>query len=88
MAPTKWQKINATFSVGEYARVNTLGSKWEINQCQYFDFLFLLIAKPGLITGSFRWLNGYEQHTILCQYIGGKIITVIYKQTKGRIKIN
>ena len=82
MAPTlKGQEINATFSVGGMqTRVNTFGygDNWEDK-----DKLTVSIFTdydPGSTTvlsfngetwsrsGSFRWLNGYEQHTILAVY--------------------
>ena len=82
MAPTlKGQEINATFSVGGMqTRVNTLGDgkNWEAK-----DKLKVSIftdSDPGSTTvlsfngetwsrsGSFRWLNKYEQHTILAVY--------------------
>lgn len=82
MAPTlKGQEINATFSVGGMqTRVNTLGygDNWEDK-----DKLTVSIftdSDPGSTTvlsfngetwsrsGSFRWLNEYEQHTILAVY--------------------
>ena len=82
MAPTlKGQEINATFSVGGIqTRVNTLGhgNNWEdkdkLKVSIFTDY------DPGCTTflsfngetwsrnGSFRWLNGYEQHTILAVY--------------------
>ena len=82
MAPTlKGQEINATFSVGGMqTRVNTLGNgkNWEDK-----DILKVSIFTdydPGSTTvlsfngetwsrsGSFRWLNEYEKHTILAVY--------------------
>ena len=84
MAPTlKGQEINATFSVGGMqTRVNTLGNgknwedKDELKVSIFTDY------DPGSTTvlsfngetnewsrsGSFRWLNEYEQHTILAVY--------------------
>jgi len=82
MAPTlKGQEINATFSVGGMqTRVNTFGygDNWEDK-----DKLTVSIFTdydPGSTTvlsfngetwsrsGSFRWLTGYDQHTILAVY--------------------
>ena len=82
MAPTlKGQEINATFSVGGMqTRVNTLGhgDNWEdkdkLKVSIFTDY------DPGSTTvlsfngetwsraGSFRWLTGYDQHTILAVY--------------------
>ena len=82
MTPTlKGQEINATFSVGGMqTRVNTLGNgknwedKDELKVSIFTDY------DPGSTTvlsfngetwsrsGSFRWLNRYEQHTILAVY--------------------
>ena len=84
MAPTlNGQEINATFSVGGMqTRVNTLGhgNNWEdkdkLKVSIFMDY------DPGSTTvlsfngetnewsrsGSFRWLNEYEQHTILAVY--------------------
>ena len=84
MAPTlKGQEINATFSVGGMqTRVNTLGhgNSWE-NKDKLKVSIFM-DYDPGSTTvlsfngetnewsrsGSFRWLNEYEQHTILAVY--------------------
>lgn len=82
MAPTlKGQEINATFSVGGMqTRVNTLGhgNNWE-NEDKLKVSIFT-DYDPGSTTvlsfngenwsrsGSFRWLNEYEQHTILAVY--------------------
>ena len=84
MAPTlKGQEINATFSVGGMQiRVNTLGDgkywedkdKLKVSIFAGFDpgntaFLsFNSATNEWSRTGSFRWLNGYEQHTILAVY--------------------
>ena len=82
MAPTlKGQEINATFSVGGMqTRVNTLGhgNNWE-NEDKLKVSIFTdydpgstaVLSYNGAEwsrTGSFRWLNGYEQHTILAVY--------------------
>lgn len=82
MAPTlKGQEINATFSVGGMqTRVNTLGhgNNWE-NEDKLKVSIFT-DYNPGSTTvlsyngaewsrtGSFRWLNEYERHTILAVY--------------------
>ena len=84
MAPTlKGQEINATFSVGGMqTRVNTLGygDNWE-NEDKLKVSIFT-DSDPGSTTvlsfnsatnewsrtGSFRWLTGYDQHTILAVY--------------------
>ena len=84
MAPTlKGQEINATFSVGGMqTRVNTLGhgNNWEDKD--KLKVSIFTDSDPGSTTvlsfnsatnewsrtGSFRWLNGYEQHTILAVY--------------------
>ena len=84
MAPTlKGQEINATFSVGGMqTRVNTLGhgDSWEDKD--KLKVSIFTDSDPGSTTvlsfnsatnewsrtGSFRWLNGYEQHTILAVY--------------------
>lgn len=84
MAPTlNGQEINATFSVGGMqTRVNTLGcgDSWEDKD--KLKVTIFTDCDPGSTavlsfnsatnewsrTGSFRWLNGYEQHTILAVY--------------------
>ena len=84
MAPTlKGQEINATFSVGGMqTRVNTLGDgkNWEdkdkLKVSIFTDsdlgsttvLSFNSATNEWSRTGSFRWLNGYEQHTILAVY--------------------
>ena len=84
MAPTlKGQEINATFSVGGMqTRVNTLGDgkNWEdkdkLKVSIFTDYdpgsttvlSFNSATNEWSRTGSFRWLNGYEQHTILAVY--------------------
>ena len=84
MAPTlKGQEINATFSVGGMqTRVNTLGDgkNWEDKDklkvsifTDYDPGSTTVLSFNGATnewsrTGSFRWLNGYEQHTILAVY--------------------
>ena len=82
MAPTlKGQEINATFSVGGMqTRVNTLG---DVNNWEDKDKLKVSIFtdyNPGSTTflsfngetwsrsGSFRWLDESEKHTILAVY--------------------
>ena len=82
MTPTlKGQEINATFSVGGMqTRVNTLGNgkNWEdkdkLKVSIFTDYdngstTFLSFnGETWSRSGSFRWLNGYEQHTILAVY--------------------
>lgn len=82
MTPTlKGQEINATFSVGGMqTRVNTLGNgkNWEdkdkLKVTIFTDYdngstTFLSFnGETWSRNGSFRWLNGYEQHTILAVY--------------------
>lgn len=84
MAPTlKGQEINATFSVGGMqTRVNTLGNgkNWEDKDKQkvsiftdYDPGSTVVLSFNGETnewsrSGSFRWLNEYEQHTILAVY--------------------
>ena len=82
MAPTlKGQEINATFSVGGMqTRVNTLGygDSWEdkdkLKVSIFTDYEYgstTVLSFNGEIwsrAGSFRWLNGNEQHTILAVY--------------------
>ena len=84
MAPTlKGQEINATFSVGGMqTRVNTLGNgkNWEdkdklkVSIFTEYDsgsttvLSFNSTTNEWSRTGSFRWLNEYEQHTILAVY--------------------
>lgn len=82
MAPTlKGQEINATFSVGGMqTRVNTLGDgkKWEdkdkLKVSIFTDYdsgsttVLSFNGETWSRSGSFRWLNGYEQHTILAVY--------------------
>ena len=82
MAPTlNGQEINATFSVGGMqTRVNTLGNgkNWEdkdkLKVSIFTDYdngstTFLSFnGETWSRSGSFRWLNGYEQHTILAVY--------------------
>ena len=88
MAPTlKGQEINATFSVGGMqTRVNTLGdgNNWEDKD--KLTVRIFTDSDPGSMavlsfngetkewsrTGSFRWLNEYEQHTILAVYPSDK----------------
>jgi len=79
MAPTlKGQEINATFSVGGMqTRVNTLGDgkNWEdkdkLKVSIFTDYdngsttVLSFNGETWSRSGSFRWLNGYEQHTIL-----------------------
>ena len=84
MAPTlKGQEINATFSVGGMkTRVNTLGDgkNWEdkdklkvsiFTDSDPGNTAFLSFngeTKEWSRSGSFRWLNEYERHTILAVY--------------------
>ena len=82
MAPTlKGQEINATFSVGGMqTRVNTLGddNNWEDKDklkvsifTDYDPGSTAVLSYNGAEwsrTGSFRWLNEYDQHTILAVY--------------------
>ena len=84
MAPTlKGQEINATFSVGGMqTRVNTLGNgkNWEdrdklkVSIFTEYDSGSTTVLSFNSTTnewsriGSFRWLNEYEQHTILAVY--------------------
>ena len=82
MAPTlKGQEINATFSVGGMqTRVNTLGNGKNWEDKDKLKVSIFTDSDPGNAaflsfngetwsrTGSFRWLNGYEQHTILAVY--------------------
>lgn len=82
MAPTlKGQEINATFSVGGMqTRVNTLGDGKYWEDKDKLKVSIFTDYDPGSTTvlsfngetwsrsGSFRWLNGYEQHTILAVY--------------------
>ena len=84
MAPTlKGQEINATFSVGGMqTRVNTLGNgkNWEdkdkLKVSIFTDYdpgsttvlSFNSATNEWSRTGSFRWLTGYDQHTILAVY--------------------
>ena len=82
MTPTlKGQEINATFSVGGMqTRVNTLGDgkNWEdkdkLKVSIFTDYdsgsttVLSFNGETWSRSGSFRWLNGYEQHTILAVY--------------------
>lgn len=82
MTPTlKGQEINATFSVGGMqTRVNTLGNgkNWEdkdkLKVTIFTDYdngstTFLSFnGETWSRSGSFRWLNEYEKHTILAVY--------------------
>lgn len=82
MAPMlKGQEINATFSVGGMqTRVNTLGDGKNWEDKDKLKVSIFTDSDPGSTTvlsfngetwsrsGSFRWLNGYEQHTILAVY--------------------
>ena len=85
MTPTlKGQEINATFSVGGMqTRVNTLGDGKNWEDKDKLKVSIFTDSDPGSTTvlsfngetwsrtGSFRWLNGYEQHTILAVYPSG-----------------
>ena len=84
MVPTlKGQEINATFSVGGMqTRVNTFGygDNWEdkdkLTVSIFTDYdpgsttvlSFNSATNEWSRTGSFRWLTGYDQHTILAVY--------------------
>ena len=84
MAPTlKGQEINATFSVGGMqTRVNTLGDGKNWEDKDKLTVSIFTDSDPGSTTvlsfnsatnewsrtGSFRWLTGYDQHTILAVY--------------------
>ena len=82
MTPTqKGQEINATFSVGGMqTRVNTLGDGKFWEDKDKLKVTIFTDSDPGSTTvlsfngetwsrsGSFRWLNEYEQHTILAVY--------------------
>ena len=84
MAPTlKGQEINATFSVGGMqTRVNTLGHGKYWEDKDKLKVSIFTDSDPGSTTvlsfnsatnewsrtGSFRWLTGYDQHTILAVY--------------------
>lgn len=84
MAPTlKGQEINATFSVGGMqTRVNTLGDGkfWEdkdkLKVGTFTDFVagstavlsFNSATNEWSRSGSFRWLDEFEEHTILAVY--------------------
>lgn len=88
MTPTqKGQEINATFSVGGMqTRVNTLGDGKYWEDKDKLTLSIFTDYDPGSTavlsfngetnewsrTGSFRWLNEYEQHTILAVYPSDK----------------
>ena len=88
MAPTlKGQEINATFSVGGMqTRVNTLGDGKYWEDKDKLTVSIFTDSDPGSTavlsfngetnewsrTGSFRWLNEYERHTILAVYPSDK----------------
>lgn len=88
MAPTlKGQEINATFSVGGMqTRVNTLGDGKNWEDKDKLKVSIFTDSDPGSTavlsfngetnewsrTGSFRWLNEYERHTILAVYPSDK----------------
>ena len=82
MTPTlKGQEINATFSVGGMqTRVNTLGNGKNWEDKDKLKVSIFTDNDPGSTTflsfngetwsrsGSFRWLDEYEKHTILAVY--------------------
>lgn len=88
MTPTqKGQEINATFSVGGMqTRVNTLGDGKNWEDKDKLKVSIFTDSDPGSTTvlsfngetnewsrtGSFRWLNEYERHTILAVYPSDK----------------
>lgn len=88
MAPTlKGHEINATFSVGGMqTRVNTLGDGKYWEDKDKLTVSIFTDSDPGSTavlsfngetnewsrTGSFRWLNEYERHTILAVYPSDK----------------
>ena len=77
----KGQEVNATFSVGGMqTRVNTLGNGKNWEDKDKLKVSIFTDSDPGSTTflsfngetwsrsGSFRWLNEYEKHTILAVY--------------------